>query len=269
VVAWRKTAGRIKRRLLRQPVAAQKQGATKKASAKKATAKKPEVPPVHPIVQQVRQQKLTYLSTSALNDLYEAAEAAEREDRQGVILEAGCALGGSAIVLAQAKDPGRVLNIYDVFGMIPPPTDLDGQDVHERYAKIKSGEARGLGGEAYYGYETDLMDKVVDTFATFDLPVEKNAVTLVKGLFQDTITGDEPVALAHIDGDWYESVRTCLERIGPRLPSGGVMVIDDYFHWSGCRTAVDEFLAANPDDYVTVKRTRLHIVKVGPQSGTE
>ena len=56
-------------------------------------------------------------------------------------------------------------------------------------------------------------------------------------------------------------MRTCLERIGPRLPSGGVMVIDDYFHWSGCRTAVDEFLAANADGYTTVKRTRLHIVK--------
>ena len=81
-------------------------------------------------------------------------------------------------------------------------------------------------------------------------------------MFQDTITGDEPVALAHIDGDWYESVRTCLERIGPRLSPGGVMVIDDYFHWSGCRTAVDEFLAKHPDDYRTVRRTRLHIEKV-------
>ncbi len=73
-------------------------------------------------------------------------------------------------------------------------------------------------------------------------------------MFQDTITGDEPVALAHIDGDWYESVRTCLERIGPRLSPGGVMVIDDYFYWSGCRTAVDEFLAKHPDDYRTVRR---------------
>ena len=260
MVAWRKTAGKIKRRLLRQPVAPAKKAGAKKAGAKKA-AKKPAVPAIHPVVQQVREQKLTYLPIGALNDLYEAAVAADREGRAGVILEAGCALGGSAIVLAQAKDPARVMKIYDVFGMIPPPTELDGEDVHQRYEKIKSGQATGLGGEAYYGYETSLMDKVVDTFATFELPVEKNSVTLVKGLFQDTITGDEPVALAHIDGDWYESVRTCLERIGPRLPSGGVMVIDDYFHWSGCRTAVDEFLAANADGYTTVKRTRLHIVK--------
>ena len=83
------------------------------------------------------------------------------------------------------------------------------------------------------GQEKSLMDRVRDTFATLGLPVDDNAVTLVKGLFQDTITGDEPVALAHIDGDWYDSVRTCLDRIGPRLSPGGIMVIDDYFYWSG------------------------------------
>ena len=74
-----------------------------------------------------------------------------------------------------------------------------------------------MGGTAYYGYENDLMDQVRDTFARFDLDVESNNVKLVPGLFQDTIAGDEPVALAHIDGDWYDSVRTCLDRIGPRL----------------------------------------------------
>lgn len=252
MVAWRKVAGRLKRRLVGRPAAV----------AQKVARKKPSVPPIHPIVRQVRKRKLTYLPVAALNDLFEAAATAERENRPGIFLEAGCALGGSAIVLAKAKDPKRPLYIHDVFGMIPPPTDEDGPDIHKRYEKIKSGRAAGIGGGTYYGYETDLLDKVRETFTTFELPVAGNAITLVKGLFQDTLTGDEPVALAHIDGDWYESVRTCLDRIGPRLPSRGVMVIDDYFYWSGCRKAVDEFLAAHPDDYRTVRRTRLHIEKV-------
>jgi len=258
--AWRKTAGRIKRRLTRLAGKPPKQSAKK--TAKKATQKKPAVTPVHPVVSEVRKLKLTYLPVGALNDLYEAAVAADETGRPGVFLEAGCALGGSAMVLTQAKAPVRPLYIYDVFGMIPPPTDEDGPDIHERYEKIKSGQAAGIGGDPYYGYEEALMDRVRDTFATLGLPVDDNAVTLVKGLFQDTITGDEPVALAHIDGDWYDSVRTCLERIGPRLSPGGIMVIDDYFYWSGCRTAVDEFLAAHPDDYTTATHTRLHIVKV-------
>jgi hypothetical protein len=261
VVAWRRTVGRIKRRLIGAPLPPAKTGA-KKAGSKNSGAKHPDLATIDPVVQQVRQQKLTYLPIGALNDLYQAALDADDEARPGVFLEAGCALGGSAIVLAKAKDPTRPLFIHDVFGMIPPPTDEDGPDIHARYEKIKSGQAAGIGGDPYYGYEESLTDRVRDTFATFGLPVEENAVTLVKGLFQDTITGDEPVALAHIDGDWYDSVRTCLERIGPRLSFHGVMVIDDYFYWSGCRRAVDEFLAANPNDYRTVKRTRLHIVKV-------
>jgi O-methyltransferase len=259
VIALRRAAGRIKRRLTG---AANRPPAKASPSAGGAAAKTPPVPPAHPVIRKVRKQKLTYLPVGALNDLYEAAQTADEQGREGIFLEAGCALGGSAIVLAQAKDRARPLHVHDVFGMIPPPTDEDGPDIHERYEKIKSGQATGIGGDPYYGYETQLIDRVRNTFTAFELPVDANAVTLVEGLFQDTITGDAPVALAHIDGDWYDSVRTCLERIGPRLSPGGVMVIDDYFYWSGCRTAVDEYLAEHPDDFTTVRRTRLHIVKV-------
>lgn len=219
------------------------------------------VQPVHPVIRRVRKQKLTYLPVGALNDLFEAAKAVEREQRPGLLIEAGCALGGSAIVLAKAKARERRFMVHDVFGMIPPPTEADGPDVHERYATIKAGQAKGLSGEAYYGYEADLLARVSKTFDAFGMPPAEHHVELVKGLFQDTIVGDEPVALAHIDGDWHDSVMTCLERIGPRLSPGGVMVIDDYFKWSGCRTAVDEFLAAHPDDYTTVRMTRLHLVR--------
>ena len=225
-------------------------------------AGQPAPSPIHPVVAEVRRQRLTYLPVGALNDLCEAARRVDEQDTPGVIIEAGCALGGSAIVLAHAKRPDRPLFVHDVFGMIPPPGEQDGEDVHERYQTIVSGRATGMGGKQYYGYQTDLMGKVEANFEAFGLPLHETRIHLVQGLFQDTIVGDEPVALAHIDGDWYDSVRTCLERIGPRLVPGGVMVIDDYFKWSGCRSAVDEFLAEHPDRYRRVKRTRLHIEPV-------
>lgn len=264
-MSLREMVGRlVGRGTVRRPVDAGPPAATRSAAGtggRKKAAGKPAVPPVDPVVGAVRKERLTYLPVGALNDLFEAAVAADRDGRPGIFLEAGCALGGSAIVLARAKTPDRPLRVHDVFGMIPPPTEEDGEDVHARYQKIKSGQASGLGGDTYYGYETDLIDRVRQTFERFGLPPEEHAISLVPGLFQDTIVGDEPVALAHIDGDWYESVRTCLDRIGPRLPPGGVMVIDDYFKWSGCRRAVDEFLAGHPDDYRTVRRTRLHVEK--------
>jgi hypothetical protein len=150
MAAWRQAAGRLRRRLAGRPP----------EGVQQVVQRTSPVPPIDPVVTEVREKKLTYLPVAALNDLFEAASTAERDKRPGVFIEAGCALGGSAIVLTKAKDPRRPLFVHDVFGMIPPPSDEDGADVHERYQKIKSGRAAGIGGNPYYGYETDLIDKV-------------------------------------------------------------------------------------------------------------
>ncbi len=86
-------------------------------------------------------------------------------------------------------------------------------------------------------------------------------VHLIKGLFEDTLICKQPVALAHIDCDWYDSVMVCLERIVPMLTPGGVLVIDDYEHWSGCREAVEEYFKDKKEQFSFVKKSRLHIIK--------
>src|SRR5205823_5477973 len=150
-------------------------------------------------------------------------KAIEKNGSSGILIEAGCALGGSAIVIASAKSKNRPLYVYDVFGMIPPPSENDDADVQERYSVIKSGQAKGIQGNRYYGYEDNLVDRVTGNFLRHGVPVEANNVHLVKGLFQDTLRVDEPVALAHLDGDWYESVMTCLQRIESHLTPNGVL----------------------------------------------
>jgi asparagine synthase (glutamine-hydrolysing) len=195
-----------------------------------------------PVLSAVLADSLTYLGEDALNDLYEQVTRLENEGSDGILIEAGCALGGSAIVIATAKSSSRPFYVYDMFGMIPPPSDRDGEDVHKRYEIIKSGKSSGIGGQKYYGYEENLFDKVGYNFSRYNVPIDKNNVYLVKGLFQDTLYVQDKVALAHIDVDWYESVKTCLERIEPHLIAGSVLVIDDYDHWSGCKNAVDDIL---------------------------
>jgi asparagine synthase (glutamine-hydrolysing) len=229
-----------------------------------------EVFPDHPVpadlvhrLDAIRSERLTFLTAAQIESLASCVLEAEAAERPGILVEAGTALGGSAIAMALAKAPERALRVYDVFGMIPPPGEEDGPDVRQRYQTITAGQARGLGpGELYYGYRDDLLTEVAESFARHGVPVEDHAVTLVKGLFEDTITGDEPVALAHIDGDWYESTLTCLERLSPRLVPGGRLVIDDYFHWSGCRQAVDAYFASRPGFRVEM-RSKVHVVKLG------
>ena len=54
---------------------------------------------------------------------------------------------------------------------------------------------------------------------------------------------------------------TCLERIAPRLVPGGRIVLDDYYKWSGCRTAVDEYFK-DRDGFRFERRAKLHVVRV-------
>jgi Macrocin-O-methyltransferase (TylF) len=209
----------------------------------------------------VRDERLTYLKAEMLEDLAACVLQIERDGVDGLVIEAGTARGGSAIVLAAAKSPERPMKVYDVFGTIPPPTERDGADVHRRYATIAAGEAKGPGGETYYGYRDDLYHEVEDAFARHGVAVGDHNVELVRGLFEDTIQLDEPVAFAHLDGDWYESTMTCLTRIAPLLATGGRIVLDDYYKWSGCRKAVDEYFA-DRDGFRLEHRTKLHVVRV-------
>jgi hypothetical protein len=69
-------------------------------------------------------------------------------------------------------------------------------------------------------------------------------VRIVPGLFQETFraTHIAQIALLNIDADWYESVKLCLETFYDAVAPGGIVSVDDYGLWPGCRQAVDEFI---------------------------
>jgi asparagine synthase (glutamine-hydrolysing) len=193
------------------------------------------------MARQVRRQKLTYLSPKKLRSLLDVLETIERDRVEGGFLEAGVALGGSAILMADAaRRSGRSFDGYDVFGQIPPPSSRDPEEVHQRYAVISEGRSKGIGDEVYYGYRSELYEEVVQNFDRFGIYLGAD-VQLHKGLFEETLKPSKPISLAHIDCDWHDPVLLCLERIYPHLSSGAFLVIDDYFDYGGCATAVDAF----------------------------
>ena len=127
--------------------------------------------------------------------------------------------------------------------------------------RLKSGKSVGIDGNKYYGYQDNLIEVVSQNFSTFGYPVLENQAELIKGYFENTLRIEEPVALAHLDCDWYESVKICLKTISPQLVVGGRMVIDDYFDWSGCKQAVDEFISTHKADFRVEIKSRLSIVR--------
>lgn len=209
----------------------------------------------------VKREKLTYLGIGALIDLASGVAEVEQNHLSGKLIETGCALGGSALVITAVKNKHRPFEIYDSFEQIPPPSSEDGLDAHQRYEQIKSGRSSGIDGNKYYGYRDNLMEVVSQNFSTFGYPLLENQTELIKGYFENTLQINEPVALAHIDCDWYESVKICLNTISPQLVVGGRMIIDDYFDWSGCKQAVDEFLTAHKADFRIDIKSRLSIVR--------
>jgi len=215
------------------------------------------------IIDEVIERKFTYLERPALEDLQDAVKEIERKGVEGMLVETGCALGGSAIVITATKKKDRQFNVYDVFAMIPPPSEKDGKDVQERYKVIESGASTGIDGDEYYGYQKDLKTKVVQNFETLGYPIAKYNVHLVEGLYEDTLKfgSEEKIALAHIDCDWYDSVMVCLEEIVPKLSKGGILVIDDYYAWSGCQRAVDDYFADKKQDFDFSEGSRLQIRK--------
>src|SRR4051812_7463918 len=116
------------------------------------------------IVRAVRAASITYLDEAALVDLFDAVARADRTVEPGVFIEVGCALGGSALVMAAARAGSRELRVYDVFGMPPGATAGDGSDVHARAAIIAAGQSEGIDGHLYYGYVDGLLERVIATF---------------------------------------------------------------------------------------------------------
>ena len=73
----------------------------------------------------------------------------------------------------------------------------------------------------------------------------KDLINLKKGWFQDVLPiykdkiGD--ISILRLDGDFYESTMVVLENLYEKVIPGGVVIIDDYGLFIGCKKAVDKF----------------------------
>lgn len=213
------------------------------------------------ISDRVRADRLSYLTIEKLDDLEHHAAQVIEAGVAGMFVEAGVALGGASIVLASYAHPaGRAFRGYDVFEMIPAPGERDDEKSHRRYEVISSGESSGLGGnDEYYGYREDLLSDVKAAFERYGLPVDDHDIRLIRGLFEDTMSfaADDAIALVHVDCDWYEPVKYVLETTYSVLAPGGIVIVDDYHDYGGCRDACEEFIAAHD---VTIVTKEHHLV---------
>lgn len=182
----------------------------------------------------VRIRRHSMLDYARLSSLHDLACRIRARGIEGTFVECGSCNGGSGAVLATiaANDPVRMLWLFDSWQGLPEPgsddVSIDGRPGYR-------GMAVGRGQETA---EALLFDR---------LRLDRNRVRLVAGWFDETIEPRladlRPIALLHLDSDWYDSIKYCLETLYDAVSPRGAIVIDDYEYWRGCKRAVDDFLA--------------------------
>jgi O-methyltransferase len=167
-----------------------------------------------------------------LHFLHELTERLGRLGVEGDIVECGVYRGGSASVLGwsmmQLRDGSpRRLWLFDSFAGFPKASDRDGAFSH-------SLEGRYVGSE-------ELTRQLL---ARAGVPPERYRI--VAGRFEDTFANVQtpPVALLHVDCDFYEPVKLTLEKFFEHMTPGGFVVLNDYGIYKGAHEATDEFLEA-------------------------
>lgn len=184
------------------------------------------------LAQTMKANRFSMIPVARLEAL--AIIAQPRAALDGALVECGAWNGGSAAILASAAyRPGRNVWLFDSWSGLPQPSYKDGEQARSKY------ESRD--GKLCVG---DIRQPAM-AFAAAD--VLDNVLHLRRGWFEDTLDKAASeiggIAILHIDADWYASVKKCLQALYPLVVSGGLVILDDYGHWQGCRQAVDEYFA--------------------------
>jgi hypothetical protein len=160
---------------------------------------------------------------------------------QGAIVECGVWRGGSmqavAHTLLALGATDRDLHLFDTFEGMPEPTAED-----RRYDGKTASELLESREKTSNIWAVASLEDVRSGMTEVGYPMER--VHFHQGLVEETVPGGAPteIAILRLDTDWYDSTKHELEHLYDRVPSGGVVIIDDYGFWQGARQAVDEFL---------------------------
>jgi O-methyltransferase len=190
-------------------------------------------------------QEYTMTSLERMVGLSRAVDFLADNHVEGDIVECGVWRGGSMMLIANRllrkglRD--KKLFLFDTFeGMSSPGTE-DISAINQVTAKELLDRSDKLKGNNVWCYSS-LEEVKSNLQKTHYAP---NQMFFVKGKVEDTLPHDPlgKICLLRLDTDWYESTRHELEVLYDRLVIGGILIIDDYGHWSGSRKAVDEFVS--------------------------
>ena len=156
---------------------------------------------------------------------------------KGDFIEAGIWKGGAIALMAALLNitdtKNRKVIGVDSFEGIPPAKP-----------DIYPADAAHIGCEKIKILLNNSLEEVEGYLIRLGLYENKN-IQLIKGWFCDVLPElkktNPTFALVRLDGDTYESTIQALENLEPHTSQGGYIIIDDYFSWTGCKKATDDY----------------------------
>lgn len=192
----------------------------------------------------------TMVPEPAIDFLVEQVLRLIREKVPGVLIECGVWRGGCsmAMLMAQRAALGRVeraVYMLDSFQGLPPVTVRDGP--------LARKWQDGADPDTFLDNCKAMRSDVERALA--EMRFTDGDFKIVEGWFDQTAcqvareVEPHSIALLRLDGDWYDSTRSCLDSLMPLVSEGGVVVIDDYYAWDGCARAVHDYLSGTDAAY--------------------
>lgn len=148
----------------------------------------------------------------------------------GDFVEFGCYVGTTSLFLSRLINLDKSLWVYDSFEGLPDKTT---QDESPAGFAFKQGELLATKKQFILNYKK----------ANLKLPI------ITKAWFNDLKSTDVPsqISFAFLDGDYYDSIKTSLKLVEPKMVKNGYILVHDYGRVTlpGPKIAVSEFLQNN------------------------
>jgi O-methyltransferase len=183
-------------------------------------------------------KEYTIVSIERCYALYNAVRFVEKNNIPGDFVECGVWRGGSCMLMAytliSCGQTNRRIWLYDTFAGMVKPGENDGIEEKLMWTEQQT-----------ENYKNDWclaeIQEVENNLKKTNYPVSN--FNLIKGRVEDTIPTQCPssISILRLDTDWYDSTKHELTYLYPHISSKGLLIIDDYGAWEGCKKAVDEY----------------------------
>lgn len=195
------------------------------------------------IIKLILDDSLSMCSIERLISTALACKYIIKNNIRGDFVECGTWRGGNAILakyIFNKYEHSNIIHIFDTFCGMTEPSKEDFQISNAKPASDYYDQKKELN----EGWCSASINDVKNNF--IKITNDLRGVNFIEGDILKTVpqfcTSISDIAILRLDTDWYDSTSHELFHFYPKVVKGGIVLIDDYDAWDGCRKAVDEYI---------------------------